>query len=202
VAQNIPKSARRQSRDIKRAEQPNAEVTAAKRVTRTADSRGDALAAGKAPGRQPKKMNARQTTKAKPPPQPKCSDAAKAQYDQALKLAREADKCGGPLPVSLLRQAAQADYPPAVYALANWHLHGKGVKKDFKKAALLLTRAANQAFAPAQYDLAVSYELGKGVRKSPKKAWFFYLQAAMSTKRSRAVFLPRHRHEERPDGGR
>ncbi|TMQ35224.1 MAG: sel1 repeat family protein [Planctomycetota bacterium] len=99
-------------------------------------------------------------------------------YEKAERLAREADKNGNPLPVALLQQAAATGYPPAVYALANWHLHGKGVRKDFKKAFALLTKSAHDRFAPAEYDLAVSYELGKGVERSKKKAWLYYLQAA------------------------
>src|SRR6266704_1105482 len=84
-------------------------------------------------------------------------------YKKAERLARQADKNGNPLPVELLRQAAATGYAPAVYALANWHLHGKGVRKDYKKAFLLLRRSADQRYASAEYDLAVSYELGKGV---------------------------------------
>jgi hypothetical protein len=93
-------------------------------------------------------------------------------YKKAECLARKADKNGGPLPVALLRQAADTGYPPALYALADWHLHGKGIRKDFKKAFTLLTKAANERFAPAEYDLAVSYERGKGVRKYPSSVTY------------------------------
>jgi TPR repeat protein len=99
-------------------------------------------------------------------------------YAMAERLAREADRNGGPLPVALLQEAASTGYPPALYALANWHLHGKGVRKDYKKAFSLLKKAANERFAPAEHDLAVAYELGKGVEKSEKQAWLYYLQAA------------------------
>src|SRR5205823_5164768 len=80
---------------------------------------------------------------------------AQKQYEQAERLAREADRNGGPLPVALLQEAAAAKYPPAVYALANWHLHGKGVKRDYKKAVELLKMAAAKKHPAAEYDLAV-----------------------------------------------
>ena len=92
------------------------------------------------------------------------------QYEEALRLTRKAERAGGPLPVALLQEAAASGYAPALYALANWHLHGKGVKKDYKKAVSLLRKASHKNFAPAEYDLAVSYELGKGVKRSPRRA--------------------------------
>src|SRR5438067_12736 len=41
-------------------------------------------------------------------------------YEEAKRLAREADRNGGPQPVALLQKAASTGYPPAIYALANW----------------------------------------------------------------------------------
>jgi TPR repeat protein len=99
-------------------------------------------------------------------------------YEKAERLARAAEKNGAPLPVKMLQEAAELGFVPAIYALANWHLHGKGVAKDIKKAVRLLQKAADQEFAPAEYDLAVSYELGKGVQKSTSKAFLYYLKAA------------------------
>src|SRR4051794_37222733 len=93
------------------------------------------------------------------------------QYEEALRLARKADKSGGSLPVEILRQAADLNYPPAVYAWANWHLHGKGVSQDIKKAILLLKQAAECGYPAAEYDLAVSYATGQGVRKNQKMAF-------------------------------
>ncbi len=92
------------------------------------------------------------------------------QYEEAEQLTRKADRMGGPLPVGLLQEAAAAGYAPAIYALANWHLHGKGVKKDYKKAVALLKQAATKKYAPAEYDLAVSYERGQGINKNSKAA--------------------------------
>jgi hypothetical protein len=102
----------------------------------------------------------------------------KLQYELALKTARKADRNGGDLPITLLRESASAGYPPALYALASWHLHGKGVRKDFKKAVALLKKAADKKYVPAEYDLAVSYELGQGVRKNFKAALVYYRRAA------------------------
>jgi hypothetical protein len=48
----------------------------------------------------------------------------KEQYEESERLARAAERNGGPLPVALLQEAADAGFAPALYALANWHLHG------------------------------------------------------------------------------
>src|SRR5579872_6842397 len=109
---------------------------------------------------------------------PTKSMSGKEQYEEALLLAREADRNNGPLPVTLLQEAAKAAYTPAIYALANWYIHGKGVKKNFKKAVSLLKKAASDKYAPAEFDLAASYELGKGVTKNLKAALIWYRRAA------------------------
>jgi uncharacterized protein len=103
---------------------------------------------------------------------------AQQQYARALQLARRADRNGGPLPLRLLQESAAAGYPPALHALASWYLHGKGVRKSFKKAVSLLRIAAKKNYAAAEYDLAVSYELGTGVRKNFKAAALYYRRAA------------------------
>src|SRR5439155_20293085 len=105
--------------------------------------------------------------------------AGKRQYQQAERLARDADRNGAPLPVTLLEQAAASGYPPALYALANWHLHGKGVKRDYKRAVGLLKKAAAKKHPAAEYDLAVCHELGKGgLAKDPRAALIWYRRAA------------------------
>lgn len=172
-----------QNRNIKKGVPPNGKATEAKRATNLAAGQDDGRADGPAHGRRPKTTNKR-------PPLKKANQtdlsqteeanmvAGQRQYDEALRLARDADRTGDTLPVALLQKAATTGYPPAVYALANWHLHGKGVRRNYKKAVSLLTEAANKRYAPAEYDLAVAYELGKGVAKSPRKAYRYYLQAA------------------------
>jgi len=98
--------------------------------------------------------------------------------ERTLILARKAERTGGPYPLVELRQAAEKEYPPAVYALATWYLHGREVKKNHKRAATLLRKAADAGFPPAEYDLAVCYELGSGVKKNLVKAFGYYLRAA------------------------
>jgi len=100
------------------------------------------------------------------------------QLRQALKLSRIAEQKRGPWPVDLLQEAAEAGNLEAIYALATWYLHGRGVPKNAKTAASLLKKAADHHYAVAEYDLAVSYELGVGVKKSPKAAFQHYLRAA------------------------
>src|SRR5207248_1380957 len=59
-----------------------------------------------------------------------------------------------------------------------WHLHGKGVSRDYKRAVSLLKEAASKKNPDADYDLAVCYELGKGVKKNQKAALLWYRRAA------------------------
>lgn len=104
---------------------------------------------------------------------------AQQQYETAERLARQADRNGGTLPVTLLQQAAEAGYAPAIYALANWHIHGKGVKKNHRKGVGLLKRAAAKKFPAAEYDLGFAYETGKGgLAKDQRAAMQWYRRAA------------------------
>ena len=99
-------------------------------------------------------------------------------YDEALRLARLAEKTDGPWPVTILREAAATGYAPAQYALATWYLFGRGVKRDYKKAFSLLLQSAEQNYALAEFDIAVSFEKGKGTDKSEKSAFRYYRRAA------------------------
>ena len=108
----------------------------------------------------------------------KTKASGKKLYEEAFRLARVAENSNGPWPVSVLSEAAATRYAPALYALATWYLHGRGVKKDHKKAFTLLLESAEQKYAPAEYDLAVSFELGKGTVRSEKSAFFYYRRAA------------------------
>src|SRR5207245_17362 len=100
-------------------------------------------------------------------------------FEEVERQARTADRTGGPLPVALLREAAASGHPGAIYALANWHIHGKGVRKSFKRAVALLKRAAAMHQPDAEYDLAFSYETGKGgLAKNLRTAFFWYRRAA------------------------
>src|SRR5206468_3779626 len=79
-----------------------------------------------------------------------------------------------------------------IYALANWHLHGKGVKRNLKTAVKLLRRAAAGRHPVAEYDLAVTYELGKGgLRKNPQAALYWYRRAANDGDAGAAVEVAR-----------
>ncbi|MFC4307534.1 tetratricopeptide repeat protein [Steroidobacter flavus] len=101
-------------------------------------------------------------------------------YDEAL---AEAERPGADLhkALRLLNRAYMHGDHRAGYALATWHLHGKGdvVPRNLAKAVPLLREAANADHAEAAYDLAVCYEKGVGVKKSERKAARFYLKAAL-----------------------
>lgn len=62
------------------------------------------------------------------------------QFLEVERLAREADDQGATPPVAQLRAVAATGYAPAVWALANWHLYGKGMRKNFKDALADLQR--------------------------------------------------------------
>ncbi len=101
------------------------------------------------------------------------------QYDRARQMTEKADRNGGDLPVELLKQSADAGYTPAIYALATWYLHGKGVKQNRKRAVELFKIAASKRNADAEYDLAVCHELGVGgLRKNARAALVLYRRAA------------------------
>jgi TPR repeat protein len=81
--------------------------------------------------------------------------------------------------LNLLNEAIKKENPRAFYALGSWYLHGKNVKKDFKKAVTLLKKAADKNISSANFDLAICYETGVGAKKDDKKAFECYLKAAL-----------------------
>ncbi len=85
----------------------------------------------------------------------------------------------GAIALALLRKAEEAGNAEAIYALGTWHLFGKHVRKDLKKATSYLERASSLDHPDAAYDLAVSYERGAGVAKDVAKAFSLYMKAAL-----------------------
>lgn len=55
---------------------------------------------------------------------------------------------------ALYRQAAAQDEPEALYALANFHLTGRGVAKDEKQALALFSKAAELGHAASAQVIA------------------------------------------------
>ncbi len=62
--------------------------------------------------------------------------------------------------------------------LGDRYYYGKGVEKDYCKAAYWYRIAAEQGLKFAQYNLAGCYELGRGVEKDKDKALEWYKKAA------------------------
>src|SRR6185437_4954119 len=77
----------------------------------------------------------------------------------------------------LAPRAAKGD-ALAEYRLGTLYALGKGVTKDYARAAPLLRAAAESGLAEAQYDYAFLYEHGDGVAKSPIDAYGWYSIAA------------------------
>jgi localization factor PodJL len=80
-------------------------------------------------------------------------------------------------PMSLRVAAAKGD-PSAEFEVAARFAQGKGVPKDFGKAAEWYQRAAARGFAPAQYRLGGLYERGLGVTADAARARIWYRRAA------------------------
>lgn len=78
----------------------------------------------------------------------------------------------------VLRQAALAGDPAAVYELASRFAEGRGVARDAKLAAKLFEKAAASGVAPAQYRIGNLYEKGLGVQRDLAQAKVWYQRAA------------------------
>ncbi len=61
---------------------------------------------------------------------------------------------------ALYRQAAAQDDTDALYALANFHLTGRGVAKDEKQALALFSKAADLGHVPSMQVLADAHAKG------------------------------------------
>ena len=77
-----------------------------------------------------------------------------------------------------LRVAAAKGDPSAEFEVASRFAQGRGVPKDFAKAAEWYQRAASRGSAPAQYRLGGLYERGIGVKADPARARAWYKRAA------------------------
>ncbi len=77
-----------------------------------------------------------------------------------------------------LRMAASSGDPKAQFIVASAWLRGRGVKRDFAKAAQWYAKAAAKGLAVAQYRLGTLYERGRGLPHDMAKARHWYEQAA------------------------
>jgi localization factor PodJL len=88
------------------------------------------------------------------------------------------DKLPATIGDPVLRAAAMAGNPAAVYEVAMRFAEGRGVPQNNQEAARWLDRAAKQGLAPAQFRLGGLYEKGSGVKKDLAVARDLYLAAA------------------------
>ena len=77
-----------------------------------------------------------------------------------------------------LRMAAEAGDARAQFVIASHYLQGRGVPRDYAKAAQWYARAAAQGLAVAQYRLGTLYERGRGLPRSTALARTWYEKAA------------------------
>jgi hypothetical protein len=76
------------------------------------------------------------------------------------------------------RRAAEAGNAEAQYTLAELHLKGEGVTKDFAAAVDLFRRSGERGLARSQYALGLLYARGLGVEKSDVDAVLWWQRAA------------------------
>jgi TPR repeat protein len=80
--------------------------------------------------------------------------------------------------LEMARIQAQKGDAQAEYFLGKCYAKGKGVPRDYAKAAKYYWLAADQDFAFAQTDLAALYALGQGVVQDDAEAAHWYLKGA------------------------
>lgn len=88
-----------------------------------------------------------------------------------------------------LEPRAKAGDALAQYRLGTLYALGKGVDKDYARAAALLRTAAESGLAEAEYDYAVLCENGFGVAKDPVQALVWYRKAAAQGHANAALAL-------------
>jgi hypothetical protein len=88
-----------------------------------------------------------------------------------------------------LEPRASAGDALAQYRLGTLYALGKGVDKDYARAAPLLHAAAESGLAEAEYDYAVLCENGFGVAKDPVQALAWYRKAAAQGHANAALAL-------------
>jgi uncharacterized protein len=91
------------------------------------------------------------------------ADPASPGYDQAL---------------SWLQFSASQNAPDALYRLGYLYEHGRGLSRDFAKAAENYRNAALQGYAPAENNLGALYQRGYGVPRDISLAFHWYSLAA------------------------
>ena len=69
--------------------------------------------------------------------------------------------------------AANQGNATAQYNLGNLYTNGKGIEKNYIKAAEWYKKAANQGYTDAQCYLGNCYWLGRGIFKSPVLAYYW-----------------------------
>jgi TPR repeat protein len=105
-----------------------------------------------------------ETPAAATPPAPAASSTAPAENSRAA-----ADRD--------LARATEGD-PGAQYAVALRFAEGRGVAKDYARAAAWFREAAINGVAAAQYDLGLVYDRGLGIARDPIEAVIWYQSAA------------------------
>lgn len=81
--------------------------------------------------------------------------------------------------ISLFRQAAEAEYPPAQYKMGILYESGVFIEKNLKEMIRWYQLAAAMDYAPAIYNMGFFYEKGMGVKRNFKRALKLYRKAAL-----------------------
>lgn len=81
--------------------------------------------------------------------------------------------------IAAIERLAQQKYPPAVYLLGSWMLHGEYVPRDPQKGLELIRKAADRNVAPALFELGTIYEKGEQVPADAEQGLTMIRQASM-----------------------
>lgn len=99
-------------------------------------------------------------------------------YNKALRLATE-DKPNNYQVLDLLQRASDLGNSKAKFALGNWHIHGKILDKNPRKAFGFFLDSADSNNSESCLELGKCYELGHGTKRNFREAFNYYLKAAL-----------------------
>jgi TPR repeat protein len=105
-------------------------------------------------------------------------DSAASQYLVNFLLQADAQAPGYDIALAWVPSAASRNDPSAQFLLGYFYQYGRGVTRDYAKAAESYERAVLQGYPMAQNYLAILYRHGYGVQKDPVKAFRLFLAAA------------------------
>lgn len=82
--------------------------------------------------------------------------------------------------LSLLQEAANKGFNPAIDTLAGLYLHGEFVEQDRFQALRYYEIAANRGYGPSQFNAGIMYKNGDKIPQDLESAFVYLSQAALN----------------------